>query len=304
MRRNWMTRVRFLAIAAGVALLAAGCTAPGKKTAPAFHSPPPATVGAVTLGPTSVAPGIWHAQTQIPELDGAPQSLNVLWVAGSGIEPQNDPHIVFVDPVGLSHTSEIATDAGATAAVNGTFYDTKNYVSVCFLKIDGHVVAEQAAEAGWLNQAGLAVTADGDFRLIRRPEDGWRGDATPENVMVTGPLLLWEGERVAVNTGSGMARRHPRTVVGTQPDGTIVFVTVDGRHAEEAAGMNFDELQALMLALGCEHAINLDGGGSTTMWVADRGVVNFPSDNRQFDHAGERRVDNSVLIFAPGPAEK
>lgn len=299
---NWKIPARFLAITAGIALLTAGCAAPSAKQEPVrLAGPPGLTVAEATLAPVAVAPGIWHAQTRLAELEGS-QSLNVLWVAGSGIEPQNDPHIVFVDPVGLSHTSEIAADAGATAAVNGTFYDTKNYVSVCFLKIDGHVVAEQAADAGWLNQAGLAVTADGDFRLIRRPEAGWRGDTTPENVMVTGPLLLWEGERVAVNTGRGMARRHPRTVVGTQPDGTIVFVTVDGRHAGEAAGMNFDELQALMLALGCEHAINLDGGGSTTMWLANQGVVNFPSDNREFDHGGERRVDNSVLIFAPEPA--
>ncbi|MCR5710669.1 MAG: phosphodiester glycosidase family protein, partial [Bacteroidales bacterium] len=48
-------------------------------------------------------------------------------------------------------------------------------------------------------------------------------------------------------------------------------------------------------ALGCRDAINLDGGGSTTMVVSGR-IVNHPCDNRKFDPAGERSVANAICI--------
>jgi exopolysaccharide biosynthesis protein len=52
--------------------------------------------------------------------------------------------------------------------------------------------------------------------------------------------------------------------------------------------------------LGCKDAINLDGGGSTTMYIKGQpfdGVVNYPCDNKQFDHYGERSVSNVVMIL-------
>ena len=51
--------------------------------------------------------------------------------------------------------------------------------------------------------------------------------------------------------------------------------------------------------LGGEDALNLDGGGSTTLWLSgasDNGVVNYPCDNGRFDHAGERKVPNILYI--------
>ena len=85
--------------------------------------------------------------------------------------------------------------------------------------------------------------------------------------------------------------------------------------------MSIDELTLLMQWLKMDNAINLDGGGSTTLWVKNYpygGVVNHPSDNRKWvhsdaykpgmdldnlpadmnkwDHTGERRVANAILI--------
>jgi exopolysaccharide biosynthesis protein len=72
---------------------------------------------------------------------------------------------------------------------------------------------------------------------------------------------------------------------------TIVFVVVDGRQPKISVGFSIDELAALMAKLGCVEAINLDGGGSSTM-VAGGRVVNSPSDA-----AGERPVSDALLIF-------
>jgi exopolysaccharide biosynthesis protein len=63
--------------------------------------------------------------------------------------------------------------------------------------------------------------------------------------------------------------------------------------------MNLFELTKLIRWLHASDAINLDGGGSTTLWInnyKDGGVVNFPTDNKKWDHEGERKVANVVLL--------
>ncbi|MGJ7033410.1 phosphodiester glycosidase family protein [Niabella hirudinis] len=47
----------------------------------------------------------------------------------------------------------------------------------------------------------------------------------------------------------------------------------------------------------CISIINFDGGGSSTLWTRKRGVINHPSDNKKWDHAGERSVAN-VLYYS------
>lgn len=86
---------------------------------------------------------------------------------------------------------------------------------------------------------------------------------------------------------------HPRTAVGFNQDSTkVFFVTVDGRQPGFSVGMSLPELANYMLSIGCWNAVNLDGGGSTTMVVRNR-VVNSPSDA-----AGERSVANALLAIS------
>lgn len=86
---------------------------------------------------------------------------------------------------------------------------------------------------------------------------------------------------------------HPRTAVGINQDSTkIFFVTVDGRQPGFSVGMSLPELANYMLSIGCWNAVNLDGGGSTTMVVRNK-VVNSPSDA-----AGERSVANALLAIS------
>jgi exopolysaccharide biosynthesis protein len=61
--------------------------------------------------------------------------------------------------------------------------------------------------------------------------------------------------------------------------------------------MTIEEIASVMKALGCVNAMNLDGGGSSTAYVMNRGVVNYPCDNQKFDHEGERGVA-TVIVFA------
>lgn len=90
--------------------------------------------------------------------------------------------------------------------------------------------------------------------------------------------------------------RHPRTCVGFSRDSTKMFLlTVDGRQEGYSMGMNLKELAGFMLNLGAYQAVNLDGGGSTTMVV--RGKV----ENRPSDPNGERPVGNALLIISKIP---
>lgn len=81
--------------------------------------------------------------------------------------------------------------------------------------------------------------------------------------------------------------RHPRTVVGLGEAGKrLVLLVVDGRRPGVANGMNYDELAAEMLRLGCAEALNLDGGGSSVMAVRDKSgasmrILNEPTDGRE-----------------------
>ena len=86
--------------------------------------------------------------------------------------------------------------------------------------------------------------------------------------------------------------RHPRTAIGYNKDKTKLYlITVDGRQ-KCSAGMTLNELSEFMLFIGCYNALNLDGGGSTTLVINDK-IINYPSDL-----TGERPVGNALLIIS------
>ena len=92
------------------------------------------------------------------------------------------------------------------------------------------------------------------------------------------PILIRNGARWFADAANDFTRgRQPRTLVGWNPAGERLLVTVDGRQPETSVGMTLAEAADLLLALGATDGINLDGGGSTT-FVAGGAVVNTPSD--------------------------
>ena len=84
--------------------------------------------------------------------------------------------------------------------------------------------------------------------------------------------------------------RHPRTVIGRDRAGTIWLAAVDGRQPDYSIGMTFEDLQRLSDRLGLTDALNLDGGGSTTLVIRGQ-VVNRPSDP-----GGARPVADAIIV--------
>ena len=122
-------------------------------------------------------------------------------------------------------------------------------------------------------------------------------DGTPRALVGGWPRIVRAGVSVAAKAdsleGTGpkfAAARHPRSAVGiTRGGDTLLLVAVDGRQAA-SVGMSLGELAAAMIGLGAWDALNLDGGGSTTLVVGDS-VVNSPSDP-----TGERAVGDVLLV--------
>ena len=99
--------------------------------------------------------------------------------------------------------------------------------------------------------------------------------------------ITWKQEK---QSKEFVETRHPRTAVAKLKDGKFLMITVNGRSAE-SVGINLLELAQMLLKFGAMDAMNLDGGGSTTMFL-DGKVVNQPSDKE-----GERKVGDAILVF-------
>ncbi len=125
-----------------------------------------------------------------------------------------------------------------------------------------------------------------------------------ENVFGAGSIILENGEFVKQTNDSIYLYRNPRTAAGIKSDGTVVFVCVDGRHAGVSNGFTITELADYLLSLGCVDAVNFDGGGSTTFYVADIGEKNASLKNTPSEKS-ERRVANGMLfVNTDEPSEK
>jgi len=125
---------------------------------------------------------------------------------------------------------------------------------------------------------------NGPMFLVRTVEDMVTG--VPQLIKDSKIDITWEQEK---SSKSFVETRHPRTAVAKLKDGKFLMITVDGR-TEASGGIALQDLAEYLLSLGATDAMNLDGGGSTTMFV-DGKVVNHPSDKE-----GERKVSDAILV--------
>ncbi len=161
----------------------------------------------------------------------------------------------------------------------------------------GTRVLHGTGEAGeWLRRhawQGRALTITTKVTDMRT---GKTVPLTPDTNIVGGGIgLVARGRRHITAAADGMANtnmilhRHPRTLAGVTRSGTLILVTVDGRKPGVTVGASLPEAAELMRWLGARDAMNLDGGGSSTMVLKNK-VLNDPSDGI------ERPVGDAILI--------
>lgn len=215
--------------------------------------------------------------------------------------PNQDVHALVVDLTvpGVSlrstasserqrRTSSFATLVGAQLAINGDFFSYTGYSTT------GLAAGNGAAWSGTADDATWGTIAFNGARVeLSEPSAIVPFDATWMRGVVSGFPGIVRAGAVVTHTSTFCTARHPRTAVGLSQDAkTLYLVVVVGRRTS-AAGMTCGELGTLLTGLGAWTALNLDGGGSSTMYVQGQGVVNSPSDGT------ERTVANHLAVMAP-----
>ncbi len=280
------------------ALLLAGCS----KDDVTPDTAPPVVVAPQTLEEqlanadwetTEVSKAVTWKYKRFNNLFNSNQSITILDIDLNAEGAKVDiPYVTS----GFLKTSEGAARARATAAINGSFFDTSAGGSTVFFKKNGNIInTTRSGFTTYRENAGFAIGADGAVAVIKKPTQGWSSLSAVPTLLASGPLLVLNDAPVEQVQEAFNSNRHPRTAVGVTEANHLIAVVVDGRFTE-AHGMTTEEVARLMHALCCVEAMNLDGGGSSTAWVRNRGVVNYPSDNNKFDHAGERGVA-TVITF-------
>lgn len=244
-----------------------------------------------------IAPGLIWKSSHTVLYDLVPQNINILI-----INLHKREIFLYYNPEKNIIISKQATEAEALAAVNAGFFNIRDGGSATYIRTGGLIVDTDTTDK-WKRNANMTgsvlIDKNGDVIIGRAETNSWY-DSHPEysEVLVTGPLLIYGREKTLLRSTSLVINKHPRTSIGKRGSHKIILVTLDGR-TDQAIGMTLGELTDLMISLQCKDAVNLDGGGSTTMWISGKpfnGIVNMPCDNKKFDHAGERAVSDILVI--------
>ncbi|WP_210462852.1 phosphodiester glycosidase family protein [Rufibacter roseolus] len=104
----------------------------------------------------------------------------------------------------------------------------------------------------------------------------------PQTAVGGGPVLVQDGKvhvtaQEEMRGGASFIGPNPRTVMGYTPDQKLIILMVEGRNKGIAEGASLDQLAQLMVSLGCREAVNLDGGGSSALYVKGKDTIK-PSD--------------------------
>lgn len=210
---------------------------------------------------------------------------------------------------------------GAVAGINATYFiEKKDSAAYMHLRLKGkdiqQVKVPKSSIYWWKHQGMMTFNDEGtQFDITFSPLDFSKVKSS--NIITGAPMLVDNFKPVGLTFAdtAGLKLdlkklhyehylkhqgvRHPRTAVAVTKEGRLLLITVDGRNAK-ALGMSAKELTKFLVRyFNPKGAMNIDGGGSTMMWVKGQvpnGIVNYPTDNKKFDHYGQRRVETALFI--------
>jgi exopolysaccharide biosynthesis protein len=221
-----------------------------------------------------------------------------LRITGVNRERKTDDLVIYTPRFGK--TTPIGSDGIELVIVKGNIFSINLGVGNSLIPANGYVVSASGSMRDALEPIArkeAAVTLIWDWENL---PPAFLKDRSKLDVVTGVPQLIkngriditWELEKASK---SFVETRHPRTAVAKLKDGKFLMLTAEGR-SEASAGLDLHDLAAYLLELGAVDAMNLDGGGSTTMFL-DGKVVNRPSDP-----AGERKVSDVLVVTPRGKA--
>jgi hypothetical protein len=197
--------------------------------------------------------------------------------------------------------------AGVEEAVVGGFFVRDPYRPLGEVWIDGRAVAHEPVPERYAPRRACVVSDGEGVRILARESAPTQPDA---DLVQAGPMLVAGGavafdpraDREGFSAGAEQfdsditSDRYPRAALGLSDD-ALVAVACDGRRTGVDAGLSMLELARVMVDLGAREAINLDGGGSTTL--VHRGhLLNRPYSTQDQPGPQSRRIV-TALTFEP-----
>lgn len=192
---------------------------------------------------------------------------------------------------------ETSRGVNVVGAVNGDFFDMSNGRPRGALVMDGTVIQKSSYPCFYIDKDNVPHIEESSANLPEGVKEAVGGAA----------VIVKDGNPVSV----GDETKNPRTAIGIRADNTVVIYMVDGRQAPLSVGMDYTELAATMIDLGCVVVLNLDGGGSSTFATQRAGdevkpandtagltIRCKPSDGR------ERTVSSSVMVISKSQADR
>lgn len=266
----------------------------------------------------------YYFYQSVDEISGAPQTVYVTEIDLDC----GRYNVVF--HYGGDSTSSAAIKHNAVAAINGTYEPDACYIRtngvnhhevkipsghLRFWKHNGAIVGDGGNKVAIINGArGQEATDEGGEKAIAL----YKSLSEP-NVFSSAPMLIDDYDLVGARyvpvelIGSDFKQfqyedyrrhqgvRHPRVAVALTEDNDLLLIVVDGRNPK-AAGMSARELTLFIHKhFNPRWALNMDGGGSSTMYIKGLGdpvtnVLNYPTDNKKVDHYGQRRICSHILV--------
>lgn len=259
-------------------VFATGCATDNARPMPSSDAPLPFKVERFAL-PGPVA-GV------VARVDLADPRVEVQVALADDRDPDGDGPCVGQ----LDTTSNAARKHDFALTINASFFAAPNARVLLGKKIH-YFVGNCGIPEGWHFSGGKVVTrpvketlravfiVNDDGRISF--QEGVQGLPANTRYAVSGSAIVLRAGEVIARPKE--AARHPRSAIGLSADGhTLLIVAVDGRQ-DHSRGVTLEELGQLMQTLGANHALNLDGGGSTALVVKDPGtgvfaIANQPSD--------------------------
>ncbi len=212
----------------------------------------------------------------------------ILFTPAFGTSTSTNP---WGQEVVLASPETFGPSGGFSAPILMNFATGNNLIAPDTVILSGHGRAAQFL--------ALPHTPYLRLEVIWSMKDPWHQSLT---AVGGGPVLLEDGIILPDGVlGAPLPhQRSPRSAIGIDDQGNLLLVVVDGRQPQLSAGLNLADFARLLHNLGATHALNLDGGGSSTLVVRELGqtntlVTNSPSDGRA------RPVGNALMITGPMP---
>ena len=260
----------------------------------------PGASGEINLDSLTLARANWNWQTvsssaqygtvSFPSLFNSAQTISIVKYPESALSSS----LVHKPGQEANGTDKLAAAAGATVAINGSYFDMSTFEPVTALWYNGAMQCEGGKSA---RCTGIVAFKDGkidfdkyDYETTTSEElAAWQ--SRYDAFMVSGHLLRLKGVEQSPFVADSQAFDgvNPRSMIGVTSDRTVYMVVVDGRQSGKADGLTIPQMAQLAKYLGLVDAINLDGGGSSTLWVKGKGVINTPSGG------SVRKVPNIII---------